>query len=119
VNKDKQLLKQALRVSTQFWVYRYLICARTDGAGKAEAHRELCCIFIAVFFDLNIDGVNTLSRCYQEIHEATQELTGKLETAIGYPIDRDVDIDYEDLAPKFFDKFYELALAAIKKYNRR
>ena len=90
---------------------------RSDGAGKAEAHRGLCCIFIAVFFNKKLEKVNSLTPCYAEVHEATQKLTGHLETVIGYPLDRHEEIDYDDLAPKFFDKFYDIATRAIRDYE--
>ena len=64
-----------------------------------------------------MEKVNSLTPCYAEVHEATQKLTGHLETVIGYPLDRHEEIDYDDLAPKFFDKFYDIATRAIRDYE--
>jgi len=43
------------------------------------------------------------------VHDATQKLTGCLDTEIGFPIDETDDIDYDKFSHKFFDKFIALA----------
>ncbi len=111
-------LTASLWINTRFLITRYLMSnahGRWNGAEKAEVHMELCGIFAETLCDVpsNYYQTDVLSKPYKLIHEKTQELTGYLDTAIGFPLDSDPD--YDDLAPKFFKKFYALSRKALKK----
>ncbi|KVP96659.1 hypothetical protein WJ97_12305 [Burkholderia ubonensis] len=109
--------RQACWLSLQHTVMRYLMSnvhGRWDGAEKAHRHDELCRFYVAA-----IRGVNNLDHVrrqheddYQLVHDHTQSLTNHLDEAIGFPLDSQPD--YDDLAPKFFERFHVLALAALE-----
>lgn len=113
--KPVDRFKHACRLHTGFTIARYLMsnaAGRCDGAEKAQRHRELCQFYVAaVRGHKDPERVDTLSEDYLAVHRKTQELTDYLDTAIGFPLDRRPD--YDTLEPKFFEKFHELALAAL------
>lgn len=45
------------------------------------------------------------------LHEESQELTGALDTEIGFPLDQTPD--YADLNPKFFERFHTIACRVL------
>jgi hypothetical protein len=115
---DKVLLKRALRFATRGLIHDYLYSIRTSGGLKYEAHRELCNIFVHIFLDLPERELSVLHPCWKKVHEDTQQFTGRLESEIGFPEDWNEDIDYHDLEPKFFEKFYKLAVKSINEYQK-
>lgn len=106
-----KLFKQACKISLSWTINRYLISnahGRWDGAEKAQRHIELCKFYTAVFLGLDEDDVEVAcSDLFQRIHEVTQELTGSMDTEIGFPLNERPD--YDELVPKFFERFHELA----------
>lgn len=112
--------KQALRVATDFACHRYLISnshGRWDGFEKAQSHRELCETFVATFRNVKPDQVSRLWQDdYDAVHEATQKLTGYLDREIGFPLEEAPDFD--DMIPKFFNRFYEIAVKTLTKKGR-
>lgn len=117
---DKMLIR-AMRNAVSFDIRRYLLVnspGRGDGFEKAERHRELCKYFVSVLCDLDIEKVNSLTPEYKVVHTGTQELTGYLDKEIGLPLSGDA-IDFDDLEPKFFDRFYELAVKSLKEYKSK
>jgi len=122
MKSNSKMLKRAMRNAVSFDIIRYLIVnspGRGDGFEKAERHREICRYFVSVLCDIDIEKVNTLTPEYKAVHTGTQKLTGYLDIEIGLPMDPEVDLDYDTLEPKFFDRFYELAVKSVKEYNKR
>ena len=109
--------KTACRIYTDFLIHRYLQSnaeGRHDGYEKATRHTELCAFYVAIKHGVaDVDSIP--SRCHHEdfdaVHEATQALTSYLDQAIGFPIIGHPD--YNDLVPKFFDKFHEIAVRVL------
>jgi hypothetical protein len=106
--------KENLRKICKEWIYAYLrSCSRDHASGfaKAEAHRELCILFVK-----SLTGkrkVNSLTPEYKKVHDHTQKLTGYMDTEIGFKIF--TNPDYVELEPKFFERFYQLACEALDK----
>lgn len=105
----------------EFNVNRYLMAnakGRRDGAEKAEVHMSLSRKFVAWWFGIEVDQASYVSCAGSErlawvvVHDGTQKLTDKLDEVIGFPLDSRPD--YDDLAPKFFMKFYELAIKELE-----
>jgi hypothetical protein len=96
-------------------IMRYLnACADEyeNGAVKAEVHFGLSSIFVAGYCMCEIErAANFYYTRWSLVHDKTQELTDYLDEEIGFP--RKGDPDYEELAPKFFDKFYDIAKKAL------
>lgn len=112
------MLKHACRLHVDFAVNRYLMAnahGRWDGAEKAQRHRELCQFYAALHLGVGIDAVDITGSEYRAIHRATQDLTDSLDEAIGFPLESDPD--YDELAPLFFDRFHDLAMAAMRAYG--
>ncbi len=86
---------------------------RLDGAEKASRHRELCSFYVAVATGLDDadDAPSMHLELYRAVHAATQQLTDRLDDAIGFPLASRPD--YEALAPMFFEQFHALALTAL------
>lgn len=107
--------KQACWLHLDHTINRYLMSnaeGRWDGAEKAQRHMELCIFYVAVMRGIEEDTVRrTHEEDYQAVHTKTQELTDKLDTAIGFPVKGRPD--YDDLAPKFFKKFHRLAMSVL------
>jgi hypothetical protein len=83
-----------------------------NGALKAEVHMYLCDIFLAGFFGCEIDGAKReYYTRFDAIHKATAEFTDFLDIEIGFPSKGPVD--YNKLAPLFFDKFFEIANSVL------
>lgn len=116
MNTKKQL-ERALRNLVSFDIHRYLMAnthGRQDGFEKAQEHRELCEAFISVILDVPLYEIHrNHEEEYQKVHTATQKLTSFLDREIGFPLKSHPD--YDDLEPKFFDKFYAIALKTLKK----
>lgn len=100
---------------TRHTIGRYLMSnaeGRWDGFEKALRHRELCQFYVAAVKGTDHpDKVDVTSEDFLAVHTATQELTDRLDEAIGFPISGRPD--YDDLEPKFFEKFHDLAMAAL------
>ncbi|WP_158547300.1 hypothetical protein, partial [Pseudomonas sp. MWU12-2115] len=85
---------------------------RRDGAMKAHNHDLLCRHIIAAIRGCDPDLVRRHHEDhYQAVHDGNQALTSYLDEVIGFPMDERPD--YADLTPKFFDKFFELAMRAL------
>lgn len=109
------MLKNACWLYCQTLIHRYLMAnaqGRWDGAEKAQRHRELCCFYVAAHVGLSDpDGALLCVSEYQAVHEATQELTDRMDEVIGFPLSGRPD--YDTLAPLFFERFHALAMAAL------
>lgn len=111
------MVRAACRIHTQHMVHRYLISnsdGRLDGHEKAVRHGELCRFYVAFFF--GHDDPDTArhdhEEAFQAVHTATQaQLTDFLDEVIGFPLKGRPD--YDDLVPKFFNKFHDIAMAAL------
>jgi hypothetical protein len=115
-NNLKQENKHLLWLLMEHGIFRYLLSntrGRLNGSEKAEQHLNLSAIFVAAKKMCSIDKAKSYDEC-MIVHDATQKLTGYLDTEIGFPIDEDDDIDYDKLSRKFFDKFIALADEAYK-----
>ena len=116
LTKERELFKSACRLGTHFFIHRYLMsCAhgRANGSEKAHRHAELCLFYVAAWFDLgDVELVRRVYEdTYQAVHKATQVLTDNLDTEIGFPLE---DLpDYDELWPKFFEKFHEIAIKTL------
>jgi DNA-directed RNA polymerase subunit RPC12/RpoP len=110
-----QQLDNALRLLMDFPISRYLMsCAegRWDGHEKAMRHIELCTTFLAVLYGGARDEVRREHPGeYEAVHLKTQDLTSYLDEQIGFPIKGQPD--YDELVPKFFEKFIKLAREAL------
>jgi hypothetical protein len=111
--------KRALWQLMRFHIHRYLMSntqGRLDGFEKAQRHLELSEIYVKVRLGLGWDyGLEDRDDMYDiqmKVHDATQAMTSHMDTAIGFPV-FDNRPDYDDLAPKFFEKFLELADAEM------
>jgi len=104
----------------EFPIIRYLLSntrGRLNGMEKAEQHINLCAIFIASYKQCSIDKART-DEDWIKIHEATQKLTGYLDTEIGFPVNEEsCEIDYDKLAKKFFKRFIALAENCFSQEN--
>jgi len=125
--------KHAFWLLSRHTIARYLLSntiGREDGYEKAERHRELCQMFVALKYSVTPEESweydrQRISRRYDSlklsksticlageapidfVHDHTQELTGHLEK-IGMPMDKTYP-DYDVLAKKFNERFLELA----------
>jgi len=112
---DNELFENACWLFCRGTVHRYLMVNAHgcwDGAEKAQRHRELCCFYVAARLGLLDEGSVKLN-CpeYVAVHDATRELTGCLDEAIGFPLLGSPD--YDTLAPLFFARFHALAMRAL------
>ena len=107
--------KQACWLYTQDGISRYLLCnaeGRWDGAEKAQRHAELCDFYVAVVRGVELSQVpGHWGADAAAVRAKTRELTDRLDEAIGFPLQGTPD--YECLAPRFFEQFHALALAAL------
>lgn len=107
--------ENACRIHTSHMIHRYLMSnayERWDGYEKALRHEELCKFYVAAVHGLDPDFVRrTHEKEYQAVHTITQQLTDHMDTQIGFPLVSRPD--YDALVPLFFDRFHELALAAL------
>jgi len=107
--------KHVCWIHTAWTIHRYLMSnaeGRWDGAEKALRHRELCQFYVAAVRGQEPDRVSSVDNSdYEAVHEGTRELTDYLDTAIGFPITGRPE--YDDLAPRFFEKFHALAMSAL------
>jgi hypothetical protein len=96
-------------------MHRYLLsCShgRWDGAEKATRHIELCNYYVATFLGGTLDdAMADHETAWRAVHDATQELTDNLDTAIGFPLEERPD--YEMLVPKFFAEFHRIAIGVL------
>ncbi len=124
MNREKNLLKMMVR----FESLRYLMSnadGRWDGAEKATRHINLSDAFVAWWFGLpsvshggrfNVnsgkykDSFNSISTT---VRNATRPLTDHLDEVIGFPLEGRPN--YDDLMPKFFDHFYDLAVEKLQE----
>ncbi len=116
---SRTFFKNACRIHTDMLVHRYLLsCSEKHGNGvlKATVHAELCAFYVAVFRDMDdLDAVRRHHESdYQAVRTATaNDLTDCLEDKIGFPIRGRPD--YHSLAPVFFDRFHEIAVATMQE----
>lgn len=108
-------LRQACWIHTQWMIGRYLMAnaeGRADGAEKAQRHRELCLFYVALFRggDPEYAG-RDFPEDYDRLHAESQELTSRMDEAIGFPI-KGIP-DYDKLGPLFFQQFHEIALRVM------
>lgn len=112
---DDALVYQACWLAMQHAAGRYLMTnahGRLDGAEKAMLHIEMCAFYVALVRGVELDSVRRLHEDdFQLVHDHTQQLTDYLDEVIGFPLNSRPD--YDDLTPKFFAKFHELALEAL------
>lgn len=98
-------------------IHRYLMAnadGRWDGAEKAQRHREMCQFYVAIHLgQTDPEDIPVAGPEYRQVHGATQQLTDRLDEAIGFPLVGQPD--YGSLAIRFFDQFHELALQALKR----
>ncbi len=108
-------VKHACWLLMQHSIHRYLMSnahGRWNGAEKAMRHLELCKMYVAVICGGEIeDALPMHEDDFLAVHSKTQELTGSMDEAIGFPLESMPD--YDALAPLFFEKFMDLARAAI------
>lgn len=104
--------ENACRIHLLPLIHRYLMAnaeGRWNGAEKAQRHREMCQFYAAVRRGQpDPEAVPTDDPNYRRIHSKTQQLTDRLDEAIGFPLSGTPDYDF--LAPRFFDLFHELAV---------
>lgn len=119
-DKTSNLLRNAMRRLTSHDVHRYLIAntsGRLDGAEKAERHRRLTEHYLKVWRgDEDSVEIDAMDRDFATLRQATRALTDHLDTAIGFPA-ASLRPDYDALAPAFFDKFHEIAIAHLEGPN--
>lgn len=116
LGRDAAMFRNAMRLLTNFDVNRYLIsCAdgRQNGALKAHHHIALCTAFVAALTGEIHDSARMRHpELYEAIHSATQDaLTDRMDEVIGFPLSG--RSDYDTLAPKFFDVFFDAAMATL------
>lgn len=111
-----KLFKQALFVGMERDCLHYLMAnahGRRDGALKAHQHMELCKFLVAAVRGCDPDLVRRYHEDdYDAVHDGTQALTSYLDDVIGFPLDSRPD--YDDLVPKFFDRFFNLAMQSLR-----
>ena len=117
-SSGSSLFKSACRLAVFHDVHRYLMAntqGRENGAEKALYHQRLCEFYVAVWYGLDDPTRARLEHEdeYQRVHDETQELTSYLDVIIRFPLD-DPHPDYDRLAPLFFDRFHQLAIAALE-----
>jgi len=109
------LVKNACRVGTSFFIARYLISvARNDGFEKAERHEDLCNFYVALHRGCDPDDARMTDggrKMYARIHDHTAQLTSYLDEQIGFESDGRF-IDTRKYTPLFFKKFHALAMEA-------
>lgn len=112
----ERLFKHACWLHLDHAIHRYLLCnteGRLDGAEKATQHLEMSYFYVAAVKGLDPEQVRLHERnAYMAVHDHTQLLTDNLDVEIGFPLTGRPD--YEDLAPKFFERFHELAMQALR-----
>ena len=117
----EQRFKHACWLHMEFDIHRYLMCnaeGRWDGAEKATRHQELCVFFLSASLGLTGDYSEVFdSPVYKAVHEHTQKLTSYMDTEIGFPLKGSPG--YDELAPKFFERFFELANKAITEVYQK
>lgn len=115
IGQAAKMFKHACWLNVEFAVKRYLMSnaeGRWDGAEKAQRHLEMSYFYVAAVKGVDLERVRLDHHDdYMAVHDATQEMTSNLDEAIGFPLRGRPD--YDDLAPKFFEKFHALALAAL------
>lgn len=113
---DRDLFKNACRLHLDFPIHRYLMAnaeGRWDGAEKAQRHLEMSYFYAAVVHGVSEDQARIFhDETYMAVHDNTQTLTDNLDTEIGFPLTGRPD--YDALAPKFFERFHELAMQALR-----
>jgi hypothetical protein len=111
IDNLKQENRHLLWMLMEWPIHRYLLAntkGRLNGVEKAERHLYMSAIFVASKKRCSIDKAKSYDE-WMKVHDATQKLTGHLDTEIGFPIDETDDMDYNKLSRKFFDKFIALA----------
>jgi hypothetical protein len=110
-NNLKRENRHLLWMLMEHSIHRYLLSntkGRLNGFEKAEQHLAMSAIFVAAKKRCEVDQAKRHKE-WMIVHDATQKLTGYLDTEIGFPIDETDEIYYDKLSRKFFDKFIALA----------
>lgn len=112
---DGKKLKQACWLHLDHAIHRYLLSnadGRENPGEKAEQHLAMSYFYVAMHKGIELEQVRLHHHdAYMAVHDHTQSLTSYLDEQIGFPLRGRPD--YEDLAPKFFEKFHALALEAL------
>lgn len=113
---DKQRFRHTCWMGMEFDIHRYLMAnaeGRQDGAEKAFNHIRLCCFMISAYTLDPKDAVNSSHPLFKAVHTGTQVLTDFLDDEIGFPVRGEPK--YDELAVKFFDRFFVLSIKAMKE----
>ena len=92
----------------EYTIARYLLSITRSGAEKAETHLRLARIYVASRKMCLEDKANRHFSLVMRIHDATQYLTGYLDTEIGFAKDGSTYAS-DRIIRKFFERFIELA----------
>lgn len=108
-------LLSAMRLLVQRDATQYLLAnlrKRSDGALKAHKHAELTKAYVAVMRGIDPDVVRRHHEAeYAAVHDATaDELTSRLDEAIGFDLDGHVD---DDLTEQFVRAFHKIAMRCL------
>lgn len=108
--------KTACRIHMEWTIGRYLMShaeGRCDGFEKAQQHIAMCQFYVAAFRGWN--DPDTVRRLYSDdfdaLHDASQDLTDRLDETIGFPLKGMPD--YAKLEPLFFERFHSIAMATL------
>ena len=108
------IFRNACRIHLRHLVHRYLMAnteGRWDGAEKAQRHREMCQFYVAMYQgQSDPEAVPVSDPDCLRVHSTTQQLTDRLDEAIGFPLAGRPD--YDLMAARFFERFHELAMRA-------
>jgi hypothetical protein len=108
-------LKNACWAALERDCTQYLISnadGREDGALKAHMHDQLCRFMVAAIHGGDTDSVRLdFDEAWHAVHDGTQALTDHLDTELGFPVSGRPE--YETMVPKFFDRFFTLAMTAM------
>lgn len=111
--------KNACRLHTSFTIGRYLMSnahGQWNGAEKAHCHIELCQFYVAALRGLaDAEKVELDGEDFKAVRSLTQQLTDRLDEAIGFPLEPTPD--YAKLEPLFFEQFHTLATRALLGQN--
>lgn len=114
-SSDAEKLKQACWLHLNHAIHRYLISnadGRENPGEKAEQHLVMSYFYVAMHKGLEIEDVRLDHHdANMAVHDHTQSLNSYLDEQIGFPLRGWPD--YDDLAPKFFERFHALAMEAL------
>ena len=115
------LFENACRIHLWSISARYLMAnadGRWDGFEKAVRHRELCQFYVAVHRGwVEPDSIPVDDPDFLAVHSATQQLTDRLDEALGFPLKGTPD--YELFVPRFLDQFHGLAMSTLGRLSEK